>query len=438
MKQLQYIILAAALLLPASTWAKKSLVPDSLLCPEFHVGDVSFRMQRVEGGAFVMGSTPDQYDEHTITDKPAHTVVLSPFYIATTEVTNALWHAVMPERRIVEGWMDPTQPITYISWEDAQIFLQRLDSLTGMPFRLPTEAEWEFAARGGNKARGLRFAGSDIADNVAWHTGNAGFKKHRVGQKSANELGLYDMTGNVSEWCADWFGQYYLGTEPDPKGPETGEKKIVRGGSYDNCADNIHLSCRQYYLPDETNNCIGFRIAFTLPDDPVIKAQKELEAKKKDLTRTVKVDGQRLKFLYVPADKPYYIAETNVSMTLWAKVMGKGKKGSSDATGMTQAERNRFLQRCARKSGAALAIATDEQINVARELQVISAVEDQRKRKSWEKDNVSIQKHRKHVKRAQVFADLVGVKLKTTNDPVLRSLETGYDENQPLRLIIRL
>ena len=110
-------ILLFMLALPISVSAKRSIVPDSLQCPEYQIGDISFRMRRVEGGAFVMGATPDQYDEHTITDKPAHTVVLNPFYIAETEVTNALWHAVMPERRIVEGWMDPTQPITYITWE---------------------------------------------------------------------------------------------------------------------------------------------------------------------------------------------------------------------------------------------------------------------------------------------------------------------------------
>ena len=146
------IFLLAAMLLPAEVYAKKAVVPDSLKAPVFQVGEVSFKMQRVEGGAFVMGATPDQYDEHTISDKPAHTVVLSPFYIAETEVTNELWHAVMPDRRFVEDWYDPTQPITYVTWEDAQLFVHRLDSLTGMPFRLPTEAEWEYAARGGSKS----------------------------------------------------------------------------------------------------------------------------------------------------------------------------------------------------------------------------------------------------------------------------------------------
>ena len=425
-------------MLPTGLFARKSVVPDSLLSLSFQVGDASFRLQRVEGGAFVMGATHDQYDEHTITDKPAHTVVLSPFYMAETEVTNELWHIVMPERRIVEGWMNPQQPITYVTWDDAQLFLQRLDSLTGMPFRLPTEAEWEYAARGGNQSKGYRFAGGDIADKVAWYTTNAGFKKHQVAQMLPNELGLYDMTGNVSEWCQDWFGQYYYGTEPNPKGPETGEKRIVRGGSYDNCADNIHISCRQYFLPDEANNCIGFRVALSLPDDPVQVLEQARETKKKELTRTIRVEGQRLKFLYVPAEQPYYIAETNVSQTLWTKVMGQGKKGSDDATGMTRAERNRFLQRCARQSGAALAIASDEQLREAEQLQVIRQVQDNRPKKSWEKDAASAQAHRKRVKKAQVFADLVGVKLRNIDDPVLRSLESGYDATQPMRLIIRL
>ena len=436
MKKLPLLIyLIAATLFPAEVFAKKTVIPDSLQNPVFQIGDISFRMRRVEGGAFVMGATPDQYDEHTISDKPAHTVVLSPFYIAETEVTNALWRAVMPDRRFVEDWYDPTQPITYITWNDAQLFLHRLDSLTGMPFRLPTEAEWEFAARGGMKSKGYRFAGSDLADSVAWHTGNAGFKKHQVMKKQPNELGLYDMTGNVSEWCQDFFGQYYYGTEPNPKGPAEGEKRIVRGGSYDNCADNIHISCRQYFLPDEANNCIGFRMAFTLPNDPMIKP---LTAEP-ELTRYIKVEGKRIKFLYVPAEKPYYISETNVSQSLWTNVMGKGERGSADATGMTKAERNRFLQRCARQSGASLAIATDEQIKEAERLEVVKPIKPKaRKPKSWEKDNASIQKHRKRVKNAQVFADLVGLKLRTTDDPVLKTLESGYDESQPLRLIIRL
>lgn len=436
MKKILLILnIIAAILLPAEVFAKKPVVPDSLQNPVFQVGDVSFKMRRVEGGAFVMGATPDQHDEHTISDKPAHTVVLSPYYIAETEVTNALWRAVMPDRRFVEDWYDPTQPITYVTWDDAQLFVHRLDSLTGMPFRLPTEAEWEYAARGGGKSKGYRFAGSDLADTVAWHTGNAGFKKHQVMKKQPNELGLYDMTGNVSEWCQDWFGQYYYGTEPNPQGPAEGEKRIVRGGSYDNCADNIHISCRQYHQPEEANNCIGLRVAFTLPGDPMLKP---LTAEP-ELTRYVKVEGKRIKFLYVPAEQPYYIAETNVSQSLWTSVMGKGERGSVDATGMSKADRNRFLQRCARQSGVSLAIATEDQIKEAERLEVVKHIEPKvRKPKSWEKDNASIQKHRKRVKNAQVFADLIGLKLNTTNDPVLQTLEKGYDESQPLRLIIRL
>ena len=158
-----------------------------------------------------------------------------------------------------------------------------------------------------------------------------------------------------------------------------------------------------------------------------------------ELTRYAKVEGKRLKFLYVPAEQPYYIMETNVSASLWASVMGKGERGSYDATGMSKADRNRFLQRCARQSGASLAIATDEQVKEAERLEVVKPVKPKpRKQKSWEKDLASRQQHRKRVKNAQVFADLVGVKLKTTDDPVLKTLESGYDESQPLRLIIRL
>ena len=172
-----------------------------------------------------------------------------------------------------------------------------------------------------------------------------------------------------------------------------------------------------------------------MPNDPMMKP---LTAEP-ELTRYVKVEGKRIKFLYVPAEQPYYIAETNVSQSLWTNVMGKGERGSVDATGMSKADRNRFLQRCARQSGASLAIATEEQIKEAERLEVIKHIEPKpRKPKSWEKDNASIQKHRKRVKNAQVFADLIGLKLRNTNDPVLQTLEKGYDESQPLRLIIRL
>jgi hypothetical protein len=367
------------MLLPAEVYAKKAVVPDSLKAPVFQVGEVSFKMQRVEGGAFVMGATPDQYDEHTISDKPAHTVVLSPFYIAETEVTNELWHAVMPDRRFVEDWYDPTQPITYVTWEDAQLFVHRLDSLTGMPFRLPTEAEWEYAARGGSKSKGFRFAGSDLCDTVSWNTANAGFKKHQVKKKQPNELGLYDMTGNVAEWCQDIYGPYQLSTRPDPCGADTGSFRIVRGGSYDDCVANSHLSVRRWYEPETTVGYIGFRVALTLPDDPMMQVVPD----EPELTQKVRVKGRKLHFDLVPGDEPFYLSE-EISAAFWKKVMGvdPADKDHGSAIGMSSKERARFAELCSRLSEKPLAVASLSEIDTALSKGVIL----KRKNKKEEQD----------------------------------------------------
>ena len=172
-------------------------------------------------GHQVGGATPDQHDPDTYTDKPAHLVFLSPYYMATTEVTNRLWRAVMNEREMLNLSGYPEHPVSFVSWLEAQEFIRRLDSITGMPFRLPTEAEWEFAARGGEQSKHFRFAGSNEADTVGWLFPVAGQWTHPVASKRPNELGLYDMTGNVAEWCQDIYGPYELSTRPDPCGAES-------------------------------------------------------------------------------------------------------------------------------------------------------------------------------------------------------------------------
>lgn len=207
---------------------KRQPVPDSLQTLTYEVNGVPIRMQRVEGGSFVMGATPDQHDPDTHTDKPAHLVFLSPYYMATTEVSNRLWRAVMSEKEMLELSGYPEHPVSFVSWHEAQRFVRRLDSITGMPFRLPTEAEWEFAARGGAKSKHYRFAGGDISDSIGWLYSVAGNWTHPVGRKQPNELGLYDMTGNVAEWCQDLYGPYQLNTAPDPCGADTGSFRIVQ------------------------------------------------------------------------------------------------------------------------------------------------------------------------------------------------------------------
>ena len=251
------------LLLPLAA-KKRQPVPDSLQTLTFEVNGVPIQMQRVEGGSFVMGATPDQHDPDTYTDKPAHLVFLSPYYMATTEVTNRLWRAVMSEKEMLELSGYPEHPVSFVSWHEAQRFVRRLDSITGMPFRLPTEAEWEFAARGGAKSKHYRFAGGDVPDSIGWLYSVAGNWTHPVARKQPNELGLYDMTGNVAEWCSDWYSETYYQTRRvfnNLKGPETGEKKAVRGNSFGvGFLPSMDIRHRRGVAPDKKDMHIGFRI----------------------------------------------------------------------------------------------------------------------------------------------------------------------------------
>ena len=150
----------------------KPVVPDSLQRIVLNVNGIPLTLRRVEGGSFMMGGTIDQTDKDIYTDKPVHLVFLSPYYIAETEVTSQLWRSVMPERETLTPRGYPTNPISYITWYDCHEFLRRLDSITGLPFRLPTEAEWEYAARGGEKSEYFRFAGSHVADSIGWTNSN--------------------------------------------------------------------------------------------------------------------------------------------------------------------------------------------------------------------------------------------------------------------------
>ena len=223
----------------------------------FTVKGVSFEMVFVEGGTFQMGSN-EGYDD----EKPVHQVTLSNYYICQTEVTQELWKAVMGSNpaKYEKG---PKLPIYDVSWNDCQEFISKLNSLTGAGFRLPTEAEWEFAARGGNKSRGYKYSGSDNLGSVAWYTGNSHYKVHPVGSKSPNELGLYDMSGNVDEWCADWYGGNYYGTSPstNPTGPSSGYSRVFRGSSYCSDAADCRLANRHLCEPTDHFYSYGLRLA---------------------------------------------------------------------------------------------------------------------------------------------------------------------------------
>lgn len=432
------------LLLCACTWGigmphaygyKKITIPDSLQLLHFEVNGVEFDMQRVEGGVFVMGGTREQHRENIASDLPAHTVSLDAYYIASTEVTQALWNEVMPEWFVSSEWNTPTLPITDVNWYDCQEFIHRLDSITGMPFRLPTEAEWEFAARGGNESKGYRFAGGNVVNEVSWGLNNAGFRTHSVGCRKANELGLHDMTGNVSEWCSDWYGAYYLGTEPNPQGAKDGEWKVVRGGSFDNCEENSYLSRREYYAPYEAMNYCGLRLALTLPDEPTLQPIEEPAIVKK-----LKMNNIRIKFRYVACENPYYISEEAVNQRVWYKIQSLPleEAWSQVVVDKTDGEWNVFLEECRKLSGEPVAFATEEEVNqaVANGVTYIPKLKIEKK-KRWEQDTRSIQRHRKTVSKAQKWADLVGAKIRTVDDPILQLYNNQTKNQQPRWLVVR-
>ena len=222
------------------------------------VNGIKYNMVWVDGGTFRMGATSEQGSEIS-DEKPVHSVTLSGYYIGKTEVTQALWQAVMGSNpSYFEG---DDLPVEQVSWDDCQEFIRKLNSLTGQNFRLPTEAEWEFACRGGNNSRGYKYSGSNYIDNVAWYDGNSGDKTHPVATKSPNELGIYDMSGNVWEWCADWYGDYSSGRQTNPKGPYGGSYRVNRGGSWNDDARFCRSSDRGDNYPTGRYYYLGLRLA---------------------------------------------------------------------------------------------------------------------------------------------------------------------------------
>jgi formylglycine-generating enzyme required for sulfatase activity len=226
---------------------------------EFEVNGVKFKMIYVEGGTFMMGATEEQGDDAGEREKPVHEVTLSDYYIGETVVTQALWKAVMGNKpSYYKG--DDRLPVEQVSWEDAQKFVTKLNRLTGKVFRLPTEAEWEYAARGGKKSRGYKYSGSNNIDEVAWYYDNSGSKTHVVKGKKANELGLYDMSGNVCEWCNDWYGDYSSEAQDNPQGSKMGSGRVYRGGSWFGSAKGCRVSFRNYDTRSYRGYILGFRV----------------------------------------------------------------------------------------------------------------------------------------------------------------------------------
>ena len=226
----------------------------------FTVNGVPFTMIAVEGGTFQMGATSEQGSDANSDESPVHSVTLSDYSIGETEVTQELWEAVMGSNpSCFPGY--PQRPVEKVSWNDCQTFITKLNQLTGRNFRLPTEAEWEYAARGGSKSQGYKYSGSNTIGDVAWYWDNSSERTHDVKTKQANELGIYDMSGNVYEWCQDWYGDYSSESQTDPTGPASGSRRILRGGSWDGDAWYCRVLYRDHYFPDYRYNYDGFRLA---------------------------------------------------------------------------------------------------------------------------------------------------------------------------------
>ncbi len=296
------ILIALALLMAVPVLVVAQQQPQNVMTVT--VKGVSFKMIRVQGGTFTMGATSEQGSDAIDDEKPAHSVTLSTYYIGETEVTQELWQAVMgsnpsyfkpketnaaqcsydsfvadakrlnakkpgtvkiPTRQEWDAAMVTTSgslkcPVEKVSWDDCQEFIRRLNQLTGKKFRLPTEAEWEFAARGGTKSRGYKYSGGNDIGTVAWYYDNADYCTHVVKTKQPNELGIYDMSGNVHEWCQDWWGNYSDGSQTNPKGPSTGSGRVYRGGSREYLAVGCRSSRRFSISPDIRYGDLGLRL----------------------------------------------------------------------------------------------------------------------------------------------------------------------------------
>ena len=316
----------------------------------FTVNGVSFTMVDIDGGTFIMGATNEQEGDARDNEKPTHEVTLSGFSIGQTEVTQELWIAVMGSNNSTFTG-DLQHPEEEVSWNRAQEFISKLNELTGKTFRLPTEAEWEYAARGGNKSLGYKYAGSNNIDEVAWYSpdgpeddyaiGDWDIGTHAVAKKKPNELGLYDMSGNVAEWCYDWCGNYSSEPQTNPVGPTTGTYRMLRGGSWSNCAKGCRVSFREsdYTPPYRMSFNFGLRLALDENEVITVNGVSFTMIKVKGGTFTMGAtdeQGTDANSNESPTHQvtlsDYYIGQTEVTQELWQAVMGDNP-GSDNGDG---------------------------------------------------------------------------------------------------------
>lgn len=255
--------------------ARFKVVAEAISKEVFTVNGVSFTMIAVEGGKFTMGATSEQGSVAESDENPTHQVTLSDYYIAQTEVTQGLWKAVMgttvrqQRDKATSSWSiygeGDDYPMYYISWNECQEFVTKLNSLLssqlgGKRFALPTEAQWEYAARGGKKGKGYKYSGGNTLGYVAWYADNSSSSTHPVGIKSANELGIYDMSGNVWEWCQDWYGEYSSNPQTNPTGAFSGTSRAFRGGSWNYDMGVCRVSNRSSFKPMHRLGSLGLRL----------------------------------------------------------------------------------------------------------------------------------------------------------------------------------
>lgn len=232
---------------------------------------INMKMIWVEGGDFLMGCTSEQGGACESDEQNVRRVTVDGYYIGMLEVTQSQWEKVVgtsisqQRNKANSSWslygVGPDYPMYYVSWDEAMEFCRLLSNKTGRTYTLPTEAQWEYAARGGNKNEGAKYAGSNMIDAVAWYTDNSGSSTHIVGSKRANALGIYDMSGNVWEWCKDWYANSYVSYDTNnPVGPSSGSYRVYRGGSWSNGASRCRVADRSYNSPGYRRDHLGFRV----------------------------------------------------------------------------------------------------------------------------------------------------------------------------------
>jgi len=228
---------------------------------DYTESEYGIEMVFVKSGTFIRGCTPEQKGACFENEEPAHQVALRDFYIGRYEVTQSQWKAVMGANNNPSEFKGDNLPVENVSWEDVQFFIARMNSRTRDIYRLPTEAEWEYAARGGDQSRGYRYSGSNDVGEVAWYYQNSERKTHPVGTKQANELGIHDMSGNVYEWVSDWYGSYSGRPQMNPHGPSLDSFRVIRSGSWDSDEVNARVSYRSGMVPEAGYFILGFRLA---------------------------------------------------------------------------------------------------------------------------------------------------------------------------------